>query len=164
MAKLQLLKFLPDKPLGLIAENIGKRWTLSGNVLRRDTTDCQSIGYDYTPEGAIADIYIKHGGLHREECNAQWKGTNFCWINKVLTPTEVSIRVLPPPVVDWIDSHHGDRTAEQLVAILEAVREANKKRNWHEWTNEHIADLIKIYFGLSGSMFEAAQACKVTCG
>lgn len=160
MPKLQLLKFLPDKPLGLIANHLGKKWTLGGNVLRRETTDCQSIGYDYTPEGAIADIYIKYGADHAEKHNAKWKGCEFTWINSYLSPVAVDIRVLPPPVVDWIDSHHGDNTSAQLVAILEAVREANKERNWHQWSNEHIADLIRIYFGLTGNMFESASLLK----
>lgn len=158
MSQLQLLKFLPDKPLGLIANHLGEKWTLGGNVLRCKTTDCQSIGYDYTPEGAIVDIYVRHGGDHSRQHSAKWNGCDFSWISRYHSPVSVSIRVLPPPVVEWIDSYHGDNTAAQLVAILEAVRD--KERNWHQWSNEHIADLIRIYFGLTGNMFESASLLK----
>ena len=151
------LKFLPDKPLGLIVLRLSKCFGTSGNVLRRESDDPQCIGCDYTPEGAIADAYIKHGGFLLEDTNAHWDGYKFVWKGG-----SVSERCIPQPVAEWIDYHHGENTAAQLVAILEAVRQANKNRSWHQWSNEHIADLIKIYFGLSGSMFETAKelACK----
>lgn len=154
---LQLLKFLPDKPLGLITARLSKCWAASGNILRCESKDSQCIGCDYTPEGAIADAYIRHGGFLLEETNAHWDGYKFVWKGGV-----VSERRIPQPVAEWIDFYHGENTTKQLEAILIAVRDANKQRTWHQWSNEHIADLIKIYFGLSGSIFETAQelACK----
>ncbi len=134
-------------PLELIVENLNKHWQCSG-ALRMLSDDCQICGYEYCAEGAIANIFIKHAPQEAAKSECKWDDRAFTWKEGDVVKKEYIF--LPIPVMRWIDSWHGDGTAEKLRLALAYL---NDKRS--SWGLDQIADLIRIQFGLGDPLATA---------
>lgn len=141
-------------PLELIVNNLHRYWNCTG-ALRMESSDCQTVGHDYCAEGAIADIFIKHAPDEAAAVKAHWDfGNAFVWEEDGVEKKETMF--MPVPVMRWIDSWHGVGTADKLRLALAHLNDKT------DWSNEQIAELIKIHFGLGDTFAEAkAEAKKV---
>jgi len=127
-------------PLELIVEHIAKHWQCRG-ALRMESDDCQICGYEYCAEGAIADVFIKYAPEEAVKSKSRWDCNAFVWDENGVEKKEYMF--LPLPVMRWIDSSHGEGTAEKLRVSLAYLNDGHS-----HWSLEQVADLIKIHFGL----------------
>jgi hypothetical protein len=136
---MELLRNIPDNPLYLLAESLPKYSVVEKRCLRVGTSDVQSIGYEYTYEGAICDIFIKNNP-HK----ARWDGCIFVYGDNI----KCNNRTIPQPVADWLDAAHGEYTTRKLQKILDLVRESNERKSWQRWYGQQVAELICNCFNL----------------
>jgi hypothetical protein len=154
--EMEFCKFLPDAPLYLIAEALGK-YSIHDDkrCLRVNSSDIQCVGYDYTIEGVICDVFIKE-----KPHKAQWDGGIFVYA--ILAGiAKCNNRTIPAPVAQWLDESHGEYTTRKLQKILDLVRESNEKKRWQKWNGQQIAELICNCFGLQlGIVYEIEKQFK----
>jgi hypothetical protein len=127
-------------PLELIVTNLTKHWQGYGR-LRQWSRDCQICGHEYCAEGAIANIFIKHAPEEAAKSECKWDDCAFTWKEGDAVKKEYVF--LPIPVMRWIDSWHGEGTAEKLRVSLAYLNDKSSS-----WGLDQIADLIRIQFGL----------------
>jgi len=143
---MELLKNIPDNPLYLIAETLAKYTIVEKRCLRVSSFDCQTIGYDYTYEGAICDIFIRNNPE-----KGKWDGCIFVYGNNI----KCNNRTIPQPVADWLDEHHGEFATRKLQKILDLVRASNEKKCWQKWHGQQVSELICNCFNLQmGLVYE----------
>lgn len=140
---MELCKFIPDAPLYLLVEAFG-RYSISDNkrCLRLDSCDAQCVGYDYTYEGVICDVFIKE-----KPHKAKWDGGIFVYGN-----SKCNNRTIPAPVAEWLDQAHGEYTTRKLQKVLDLVRESNEKKRWQKWHGQQVAELICNCFDLQAGI------------
>lgn len=143
MPTMELLSNVPDKPLYLLVEAFSKYSVVEKRCLRVHHSDAQCVGYEYTYEGVICDVFIKNNP-HK----ARWDGCIFVYGDNI----KCNNRTIPQPVADWLDDAHGEYTTRKLQKILDLVRESNEKKMWQKWHGQQVAELVCNCFNLQSGL------------